>query len=688
MKISDFLRLVPCLCLALGVITPKIPAYGANEAALAPMIVTANKRENIADDVPASIEILDSELIDDYGIWDTREMTQFVPNLYYKKSASGDAFICRGISTQDPSLYSPMGLYVDDTAYPLSFMQEQFLFDVERVEILRGPQSTLYGKNSSSGVINMVLAKPNNEVKARVDAGVGSYSTFAGGAMVSGPLKRDRLFFKLLASALKSDGYHENILTRDDTAGDDRNLAARGTLRWTPSEKTEVSLTLDAADRKKGITVLRYDTGSFATDPYKIYSNMEDTGEQDSFGQSLKFQYQLAGADFLSITTHRHFNRLHKMDLDRTPVDMGTSNIDIDHDAWAQEFRLTSKGDTGLSWLAGFYAGRETQDHDWVLDHVIPAVANTKFTNVTAEEAAVFGQVTLALTNSLDVTVGLRVDYASAEGEQEHTRITGTEVYKSDMSDIQLLPMAALSYQFAEGIKGYALFSTGFLAGGYDYYTTTSVDNFSYDPEYTRNYEVGLKTAFLNNRIRANLSLFYTTIDDKQVKEEDAIAGFGAWKITNAAQAHTTGFEFEIRALPWAGFELFAGLGYVNAEIDDWKGVSGGVMRDFSGKKLPWAPDFTANAGVGYYHSSGWYGTASLFWAGKQYFDAENNLSDSGYVLVNLKAGYRIGRFDISLYAKNLLDTEYPDKKTYLGTDTLVEDGPPRIIGVNLSWKF
>ncbi len=672
-----------------AILMTDLPVYAAKNTTLETITVTANKRKDTAYEISSSISVQDEFFIEDHGIKTTEEMTRFVPNLYYKTNVSGDAFISRGISTIDTSLFSPMGFYVDDVPQTLSFMQNFSLFDVKRVEVLRGPQSTLYGKNSSSGVINVVLSRPDNETRAKISATAGDKYSWNVGAMASGPLVTERFYFGLSVLKDKTDGYLENILTGDDTAGEQDNLSARGTIRWTPTEKIDMSLVLNKTDRDMGIGHLRYETGPYATDAYKIYSNIPDRADQDRLGQSLRWKYQFEWADFLSITSHQDFTRSHRMDLDRSPLLFGHSAIEIEQDSWTEEFRLSSKGEECLSWVTGFYYNREELDTDFALRHVNPDIARQNISQSTIEGTAIFGQVTLPL-NRHELAIGLRLDHYSGDGSQIYTSQTGTRSYQADISETKLLPMASLTHSFTNRNKAYLLFSTGWLGGGYDYYTGTSKKSFVYDPEYTKNYEVGVKTVFWNNRVHANLAFFYTDIEDKQVKKWSPQGGLGAWTLTNAAQAHTTGVELEVRANPWANLECFTSLGYAKAEFDEW--VSTSHQRgtvDYSGKRLPWAPNLTANIGIAYYADNGWYGTTNLFWAGKQYFDAANTLEDNGYVLANLTIGYRFDHFDISLFCKNLFDETHAKRKGNMGKDQIiVEDSQPRTLGANLVWRF
>ena len=656
--------------------------------AIEKITVTAGKRQSLARDFPGSISVKDNLFLEEHQALTTDAMTRFIPNLFYKKAVSGDAFVARGISTIDTSLFSPMGLYINDVAYPLSYMQSRFLFDVMQVEVLKGPQSTLYGKNSSSGVINVVLTEPGNEFYGRTLLEAGSYNTFYGGMAAGGPVIKDKLFWGMSASGLDTDGYMENQTTGADDVSDDRHVSARGTLRWTPNEALSASFFMDGQDRDTGVSDLRFEDGPFATEPFKVVSNGPDRSCQDSLGQALRISYQ-GRSTITSITAHQRFNRDMIMDFDRSPMPLGHALVDLTQDSWSQEFRVSGNSEKLLNWLAGVYASRETLDNTWALNHVNPVMANRRVSDSTTHSLALFGQSTLSLTDHLKATAGLRLDHYEGEGHQAYTRSGLTRLFDKDLSQTQWLPMAALSYAFTDGIDGYATYSTGWLAGGYNFYSAASQETFTYDPEYTTNYEAGIKARFFNNRLKTNLSIFYTDIEDKQVREEIPGGGAGAWEFTNAARAHTQGVELEVTALPMGNLEIFGGVGYARSEVDDWTGRAGGKSVDYSGKRLPWAPELTANAGIGYYMKNGFYTVADLFWAGCQYFDAANTLEDEGYELVNIKAGYRFKQFDISIWCKNLFDQKYANKKVKdnMGR-TLIEDGQPLTVGITFNWRL
>lgn len=686
---APFRRGILAACLAVLLATPAVSATEDSQPSLDEMVITASKRESSLEDFAGSIAVKDAQFITDHEIKDLSELAPFIPNVYFKKATSGDAFVSRGISTIDTSLFSPMGLYINDVSYPLSYMQNQLLSNVKRVEVLRGPQGTLYGRNSESGVINVVLEEPGDEVKAAASLSAGNENAWCGEASVSGPVVKDTLYLGLSVTGRKSDGFVENELTGKEDASDEETTSARGTLRWTPGERFEFVATLDGTDSDLGIGTLRFEDGAYASDRHKVRADGEDRTEQEEVGGVIKMNWRGDDAKLTYITSSRKFTKDFLFDFDRTPVSLGTTDMDIDQKNWSQEFRIASEGESPLSWLVGLFGFTEDLDTSIHFNHVMPAMNKKRVTDSENEGYALFGQSTYQLTEKLKLTGGLRLEHSTAEGFQTFTSISGPATFDEKLSETEWLPMASVSYDLADNLTAYATCARGWLAGGFNYFSADSEETFGYDPEYTVNYETGLKATFFDRRLKADFSLFYIDIDDKQVKEEVAGAAVGVWKFSNAGKAHSQGIELDLTALPLGNLELFAGVGLSDTEIDTWQGTTGGIPFDYSGNALPWAPEFTWNAGAAYYMTNGLYGIADVTGAGKQYFDAANTLKDDGYALVNLKLGYVFDHFDFSVYCKNLLDEEYATKKVKNMTGlTMVEDGDPLTFGLTVSWRL
>lgn len=647
--------------------------------------VTASKREGSLKDFPGNISVMDDMFMETRGVNNLGNLMRFTPNLYVKDTSSGGSLICRGVSTIDTSFFSPMGLYVDDIPYPMGYMTNQNLFDVERVEVLRGPQGTLYGRNSESGVTNIVLKKPDNEQRNKMLLEAGNYNTARLGISSSGPITEGLLFYGITLQGYTTKGYYENILDDDDDVTGQKTFDGRGTLRWTPSRDWDISLNVDGSARDKGISALRYTDGIYKTDRYEVTSNESDKAYENELGQSAKIKHSWSNLELTSITSHRNFDREHHLDSDRTPNALGYSDLDAEMDSWNQELRLNSTDKSNLSWLLGLNGRYETVDAGIAFTHVNPLLTSKRSGDNEDMGLAVFGQATYEITPDLRLTGGMRVDGSHNSGKGTYTPNTGPISYKDDVDAVEWLPMLSLAYDFTPHVTAYSTVSRGFLAGGFNFYSATDEDSFSYDAEHVTNYEVGVKTNWLENTLTLNTTLFYMDITDKQVREEVAGAGTGVWKFTNAAEAHTKGIELDGRYRPIPELQFIAGFGYADSVVDDWETDTG---SDYSGNKVPWAPKFTYNFGVEYNHKNGFFANADLLGTGEQYYDAANELRGDGYETVNLRTGYQTEDIELSVWCNNLFDEEYAVKKVSTASGTLQEDGAPRTFGFTINWRF
>lgn len=239
---------------------------------LGAMTVTARKREEDAQDLPMGSSVFSKIQLEDADIRDVNELTRFSPNVYMKHSSAGNIIVFRGVSTYDTSISSPAGFYVDGVYYPLSFMHNPDFFDIERIEVLKGPQGTLYGRNSESGVVNIITKQPGNHFRARVFGEYGAYDasgknpdSFRTGGTVSGPVQKDKLYMGLSWQREDSDGFMENVYKNTDDAGRIDHKNGRATFRWTPSDPWAISLIADVMEEDEGIGYYRFLSGPSQT---------------------------------------------------------------------------------------------------------------------------------------------------------------------------------------------------------------------------------------------------------------------------------------------------------------------------------------------------------------------------------------------------------------------------------------
>ena len=651
------------------------------------IVVTAQKRKENVSDIPMSITAFSDIMIEDADINNVNELTLFAPNLHMKSGTSSNVVIIRGISNDADYIHSTTSLYVDDISYPMNFMHNPTLFDIERIEVLRGPQGTLYGRNSESGVINIVTRQPTNQFSGKVSGRIGVYDAehdtvmaYKTGLSLSGPVVEDRLFMGIAGDFQTSDGFMKNMVTDNEKAGSIDHKNGRWTTLWTPSDNLGVTAVFDFLDTDDANANKRYIEGPWASGRHGVlYDTDNNVNEQAGDGQSLKIKYRNDSFSILSITGRRFYENHMLRDGMCSPVDDGINDLTYSSDLLSQEFRISSPDNGGpLEWLGGVYLFKEKN----VTDIDTPVSMEIRDTDMETRSWAVFGQGTFTLFDRLHLTAGLRFNTDEMDATMDYTTSSREfRTFNSEFDETVFLPKFSLAYDVMEQTMAYATFAKGYNTGGFNTAFATGTDNFTYASEYTRNFEVGLKSTWLNNRLGINLALFYIDIDDKQVAERDGISD--AMRVRNAAKAHSQGLELEVSATPLQGVRVFAGLGYTHVEFDDWVTAD----FDYGGKTLPNAPEFTGSLGLQYRHPSGFFGRTDLLYTDTCYSDAQNTQLLGSKTLVNLRAGYEGDGYDIVFWCKNLFDQEY-ETIGFARRNDLVIDGAPRMAGVTLTYYF
>ena len=669
----------------------KLNKDAKEEYKLETLTVTAQKREENVQDVPMSMSVFSDIQLEDAGIKDTLDLTRFIPNVYMQTTTVENILIIRGISSFDTSIYSPAGFYVDGVSFPLHYMHNAELFEVERAEILRGPQGTLYGRNNESGLINIITKQPDNELRGKVFGEYGNYNSYRFGGNISGPLVRDKLYLGLALQYKDSDGFMENEFDDDDEAADVDHKNARATFRWTPTDRWDISLIGDVMDTDDHVGIYRYLTGNFKTDRHKINQDADQYSEQKGNGETLRIKYEGDSFNVLSVSGLRYYKHDFESESDFTQSPMAKTVFTYKDKFLSQELRVSSSNNTGLfKWLGGAYVFKEETDIDY--DRIAIPMMGPKHTvtDIDINGYAAFGQGTYTLFDRLHLTAGLRFDHQDLEGDLEDK--TSNNRYDKKLDYDEVLPKFSIAYDFTDDIMAYTSTCKGYLVGGYNYALSVDEESFYYDAEYTWNYEAGVKSIWLEKKLIANLAVFYIDIDDKQVFEVDP--NTFATKVKNAARAHSQGVEIEFQARPMQGLDLFAGFGYTEAKFDDWTATQWNStytaleQYDYKDKYLPNAPKYTYNLGVQYRHVSGFFGRADLLGIGKFYGNAANTVEEDAYELVNLRLGYEGEHFDLSLWCNNVFDKEYETIKYAWGPDELGVDGEPRMLGVTVTYRF
>jgi len=672
--------------------------------------VTAQKREENIQEVPLSVTALSEIPLEDAGIEDIMDLSYYVPNLFLVTSGNRNepTPIIRGMYNF-MSINPTVGMYVDGVSYSRHQAYDLDLVCIERIEVLKGPQGTLFGRNTEAGAINIVTKQPGDIWEGKVSAGYGNYSTRNYSFSVSGPLAQDKLSFGISGKRFLSDGYFENeYLGIDDVERRD-DLSGRATLIWTPTDAWDITLRANAT---------QYEGGMFSFTPLDSPSHtvsLDYDGDltNDANSGSLTLNHEGSRFDFISITAFRDGDYAIKYDVDSSPYDLLRNYYAQNQDLASQEIRFASPENSGaLKWLVGFYYLNEEFDVDNTFDYRqgypefgIPKYKTTMASQLNTENYAVFGQATYTFREKLGLTAGMRYEndqkeFKAVQHDEPDALGMGTITVENDDSLEIWLPKFTIDYRYTGDVMAYVSIAKGYTAGGFNN-LDPSVLGVPYDAEFSWNYEAGVKTTWLDNKVNLNFAAFYIDWTDKQVFEATSVIGS---LYTNAAEATIKGFEVEAQARLSRGLEVVGSFGYIDTEYGTYKEpiydpISGAQIgeADYEGKQLIIAPEFNYNLAAQYRYPLSSSGTLfsriELQGVGDYYYDKENTVKQSSYNLINARLGYEGEHkgygFSLYLWAKNILDEEYTTAafgSPGLGWNGRV--GDPQTFGITLTARF
>ena len=650
-----------------------------SELELETMTVTAQKQEENVQEVPVSMTVLSGIDIEDKnidGLWD---LMDHVPGLMNFDTGMSDMFSqpsMRGITAPSNTFNSSVGLYVDGVPVFSSPGFTASLLDIERVEVLRGPQGTLYGKNSEAGVINIITRQPDNDMRGKVQISAGEDNKRLLTGAVSGPIVKDKFFFSLTGQFDEKDGFLENknLGGYDD---DRKRYYGRTQLRWTPSPKLDISLIASRLASDEGVSAQTPNATMMAMYgrsplPEKTtYSDLRPHRDTYNDIQSLKITYDISDSMSLtSITARKVTDWKSAGDYDFTESHIYHIYTDSQYSNLSQEIRFNWKSDRIKS-IVGLYA--DTHMNDYLQGTIMtddPRVPTTK-RELGGDSYAVFGQADYSLTQAIRLVAGLRYEMQNMDYDDDLLNIDDEESWS------KITPKLSLQYRFSPHHNVYVTVAEGYRTGGFNN-TAVDLEFRTFDPEKLWSYEAGIKASFLDNRMIINASVYYMDISDMQV--EEWVTPVTTY-VTNAAKATSKGGEIEVSARLAKGLNLIAGFAYIDSTFDTFKDANG----DYSGNKNPFVPKYTFNLGATYRHPSGVYISSDVIGYGDTYIDKENKNKRDAYTIVNAKIGYEMDKIDVYLYADNLFDKEY-NAMNYYGYYN--NYSLPREIGVQLTYRF
>lgn len=717
-----------------------------DEPSLGVVTVTAQKRSESVQDIPLTVNVVDGKTLEDSSAGLTAgEITRFIPNAS-AATLDGHGFprwFLRGIGTGQPSLdnVSPIGYYVDEVYLGPIFLSGGPLYDVERVEVLPGPQGTLWGKNSPGGAIHVVSRKPTFDNSGWVKAGTGSYNKRLLQGALNGVLVEDKLATRLSFSSENRDQYVRN--TTKGKRGELEDRAVRWQLLGNLSDTLDASLSVHHREftqdeNSSYITFGPAGSTDARGNPYpqfpdRVYSfNAPTESKHIQSGGVLTLNWDFNDYTLTSISGYEHGRSTSQSDGDNSPQEISRSYGRQEVDLFSQEVRLASPRRDRLNWITGvhyYYQDMENFSAGGSLNvpglypGTTPTYNNNHWTGEN-ESLGVFASTTYNFTEDFNVTAGVRWTDERKDIDLRRERSVGAAnytdtnhwwnrdsltnalnpyvIYDNDRRWREVTWDVTPEYRINDNLLSYFRVAKGFRGGGFISGPGTQAATGDFEPEFITSYELGLKSEWLNGRLIANASLFYYDYDDIQINiyRWDPALNSGVSRMQNAASASVKGAEFEIQALPLDNLRVRLSGGFLDTEYKDYQADSAGGApgADYSGTSFARAPrlsgvlgfDYTVQLPYGKVVLGGDINSRSRF-----HFNAtdSNNPAQQhpGYTLTNLRATYILPdeSVEVSAYVDNVTDKDYWQATSPVGPNIVgYALGAPRTFGTSLQVNF
>ncbi len=730
-----------------AVLPAPVLAQERGVAALGEIVVTARRMAESLQEVPGSVSAFSEDTLERIGAIDSTGLQGIVPNLNIvqgRGSSNATNIYIRGVGQPDAlQTFDPaVGFYVDDVYYSRIRGTQLDLFDIERIEVLRGPQGTLYGKNTIGGALKVITRRPGREFHTTVQATAGNYGQLDGRISFSGPAS-DTLAGGFSIYSANRDGYVTNPTTGAEY--NDRSvLAARVSLAWDPATNVAVDWSADYANEDNGLVMgqpINTLTTLFgvpilvlpAVVPEFRFTATPTPGLPNSTklihqGTALNVKWDATDAFALrSITAFRDLEYTDYIDIDATTLETGDVLVDVDQHQSSQEFQGSYEGER-VSFVGGVYYLHEniSSHQEAYADDLFTGPGGFTFLrtiddDLTTKSWAAYANLSFAVTDRVNLSAGVRY----TEEEKEYGRSTSTFssfpgvtanpaftfVIKDTWTDTS--PMASIDFQATDNVLVYGRFARGFKSGGFNGRANNPGEQAPYQPEEMTSYEVGLKSDWLGDSLRANLAVFYNDYTDFQARVSgltiDPGTGLPSPELTvlNAGSLDISGAELELVYKPVQAVLLDAQIGYLDAEygsFDDTRFIAFGGSRAF--QEPAFSPEWTARLGAAYDFNLG---GGSLRLAGSGRFRSRMALSvdntpvnssveipglfqDDFWVYdASLLWTDSDGKLSAGLYGRNLTDKVYrTDGQEFssVGNIRTVYYGAPRTWSFTVTGRF
>ena len=705
----------------------------SEQGGLEEIIVTANKRDTDQQDVAMAASAISRERLAELGAVRLTDLTSIVPGFNFSRTSNVNTVFIRGVGGggRNIGFAGRTGIYLDGVYVGQPGAIDQSLVDIERVEILRGPQGTMFGRNAVSGAINVVTRAPTHVFSTGVIANAGNFERRSLSGWISGPLS-EAVTAKLSAHTERRDGFVRNLFDGSDDIGQIDVDSLRGAVRMQPNERLQLDVSADYTQDASLRSTLEANSSTlgtgtfdpFAPQPFVLNENDARQREDVNYGVNATAQYSLDEHSLTSISAFRKVESTRHSDNDYGPLSLLFTDYDDEFEQWSQELRLTSAEDHAFRYVIGVFGLREeastfrtaTAGSDVVGRFpVAPNAVSANAADITTRSYALFAHGDLDLGQAFTLSAGMRYTYEEREllfdldGSRSGAFNIGTlRNFRDSDNESRFTPEFSMSYRAAPDVLMYATYAEGFKSGGWnvdflsrDQLTPAPGTNdtpFAFDAERVRSYEVGVKSEWLDHRLRANVAAFLADYRDFQTNQFVAVAGGRTVLfLTNAAEVSTRGVELSIEARPFAALRMNVDAAYIDAKFDRFPrgGLAG---SDASGNDLPYSPEFCGAFRASYQLPFGFAGGRFAMFGQYSYRSSSSSGQENSrdqemgsYDLVSARVGWTRDddALGIALWGENLTDELYTTNRVrdFIGTQA-ISFGEPRTYGVEIRASF
>lgn len=705
-----------------------IPAF----AQLPELFVTAQRRAESLQTVPIAVSAFDAEQMDIRQINETLDITRLVPNLVGHNNtgpATSNVYFIRGLGNTEsiPSFDPPVSTYIDDVYVARQNANNYALFDVERIEVLRGPQGTTFGRNTTGGAINVITRRPGDEFAAKAKVEYGEYERYAVSGVVDIPIS-EQVLTKFAGYYIEDEGYVDN-LTTGETLNDEKSWGVRADVRFLITDDVTwdvavegmgqegTNLATSFATPRKSNTGLRSDCGSpgSVTDAVNGCGLGNDT-ETFSVYSNLSWDVGIGTIEF--ITGWRDLSQDFTLDFFDDPSESGGFTIanQGEHTQFTQEIKLNGTIGDRIEYVVGAFYMDEDNDTDFT-DIVPGAILASRKLENTTENISLYAQGDFALNDQWTLTAGarwtdeekdiafsnLRPLFSSVPGilmgmPTDYTvvgSITTADLVAAgiptEQSETKVTPKVGIEFEPNDDLLFYLSATNGFKSGGWNARSTTPELNAAFGPEEAWSYELGMKGDFLDNTLRINANVFYSDVEDLQLISGVEVGGIVEFATQNAADLEVWGAEAEIQYSGVENLDLFLSVGYLDDEYDSFTDVgAAAVAAGRLGAEPVRTPDWSVNFGGTYTiplaNDAGEFVLgADAAWKDDHFTSVGNGpgtLADA-YWLVQARAGFQAENWGLFAECKNCADEEY-----LASTFVIPYFGEPRRWNISLNLNF